>query len=133
MVNDIVASAEEGRLLGELWYILMYVISDIVRVRAKGERFPGSSLIAVNIEPVFLDTFPSSKAIAFFPCCTRVGDLEFLLKPQTIFPSAPDIVLPNGSHRMTRGRTRYYRGIIILDWVNAETITIAVAYGVILA
>lgn len=128
MVNGFLAGTEYSSLLRELRYISMYVISDIIRVWTEGERLPRGSLITVNINSVFLDTFASGKAIALFSCCERVCDLEMFLKPQTVFPFPPDIVLVNESEGFTgRGRTCGCRATIVLDRVDAETITVAVA------
>ena len=90
-------------------------------------------MVTVNINSVFLDTFASGKAVTLFPCCERIFDLKRFLKIQAIFPFPPDIVFVKGDDGFTgRGRTCGRRGIIVLDPVNTETITIGVAYGVVL-
>lgn len=112
----------------------MYVTSDVIRVWTERKRLPGSSVITVNIDAVLLDTFASSKTIAFFSCKERIFGLKIVLKLQTILPFPPDIILAEGSDGSTgRGRAGEYRDIIVPDRVNTEPKTMAAPYGVMLA
>jgi hypothetical protein len=123
MVNGFLACTKESALLRELWYIFMYVTSDVIWVWTERERLPGGSLITVDINSVFLDTLASGKTVTLFSCCARVFGLKSVLKPQAILPFPPDIVLVGSGGSARRGR----RGIIVLYRINAETITVAIA------
>ena len=133
LANGFLAGTKESSLLGELWYIFVYVASDVAGIWTERERLPGGSLIAVDINTVFLDTFSSGKAITLFSCCARVFELEGVLKGQAILPFPPDIVIVKGSVGSTRRcRACGYRRNIVLDPVNTEAIAVATAYGVML-
>jgi hypothetical protein len=73
--------------------VFVYVASDSVGIRTKGERLPGRGLIAVDVDTVFLDALSCSEAIALFSGETGVCVLERVLEPQAVFPLPPNVVL----------------------------------------